>query len=313
MKIVVVGSGIVGQATGIGLSKDHQVTFLDINPEVVEALSLRGFDARLVTQPGELHFDIVMLCVSTPSAEDGSVNLSHIKSAMDDVEKLLLKNNKWSLVVVRSTVPPTTTERVLVPLLERNGLLRGRDFGVCMQPEFLRAKSSVEDFANPWVTVIGELDTRSGDLLTQVYQTFSGKLFRVSIAEAEMIKYVHNLRNALVISFANEMWLLNQHLGEATDINKVLSVVTVSAESAWNPQYGSVGGQPYGGTCLPKDTNGLLHFAGTHGLNLPLLAAVIAVNTIMEDLATRGQVPSAQIEGLCWKPAPVMIQEVSRE
>lgn len=225
MKIVVLGSGIVGTATGVGLMKDHNVTFLDINPSVVEAHLGQGHDARLVTNLEGLTFDVAMVCVSTPSSPSGAVELGHITCAMDTLQKLLDQNDRWSVVVIRSTVPPTVTEHVLAPLLERTGLRRGADFGLAMNPEFLRAISSVEDFAHPWVTVIGELDARSGDVLEQIYRPFGGKLFRVKIAEAEMIKYAHNLRNALVISFTNEMWLLNRAMGDPTDLDAVFNVV----------------------------------------------------------------------------------------
>lgn len=312
MKAIVLGSGIVGSATGIGLMKDHDVTFLDINPNVVAAHREQGRDARLTTDIAGLTFDLAMVCVSTPSSASGAVELSYIIAAMDTLEQLLLQNGKWSLVVIRSTVPPTTTERVLAPLLERSGLRRGVDFGLAMNPEFLRAVSSVEDFAHPWVTVIGQLDDRSGALLEEVYVPFGGKLFRVSIAEAEMIKYAHNLRNALVISFSNEMWLLNRAMGNPTDMNRVFDVVTQSAESAWNPRYGSVPGQPYGGTCLPKDTKALLHFAMAQGFSMPLLGAIVHVNTIMEEMAHMDIIPAAQIEGHCWQPAPSLKMEVSQ-
>ena len=309
MKIVVVGSGIVGTATGFGLKQGNDITFLDINPITVSALREQGYDARLTSDITGLTFDMVMVCVSTPSSPSGAVELGHIIKAMDTLETLLLQNNKWSLVVIRSTVPPTTTEHILAPLLERHGLRRGKDFGLCMNPEFLRAKSSVEDFAHPWVTVIGELDMRSGDMLEELYRPFGGKLFRVPIIEAELIKYVNNLRNALVISFTNEMWLLNRSMGSPADLNRVFDVVTQSAESAWNPRYGSIGGQPYGGTCLPKDTKGMFHFAMTQGHSMPLFGAVIHVNTLMEAMAEMGVVPQAQIEGHCWQPAPNIVCE----
>jgi len=303
-KIMIVGSGVVGQATGKGLiSKGHEVVFVDTNLEIIWMLSQEGLEARLPNELDDVCADISMFCVSTPSREDGSVNLDNITAAITNHGKWLKYQKGWHLVVIRSTVPPGTTRGVLLPLLEKiSGMVAGRDFGLCVQPEFLRAKSSEEDFLRPWATVIGEYDQRSGDTLKRIYTDFGSQIFRVSLEIAEFVKYAHNCANAAKISFFNQMWLLARELG--IDGNLALKIVVNTAESFWNPSYGTVGGQPFGGDCLPKDIKGLLTLAEKIGIEMPLLSAVISVNSQMEELAKQGVVPPATTNGPNWQPSP---------
>lgn len=194
------------------------------------------------------------------------------------------------LVIIRSTVPPGTTLNVLAPLLGE------RKYDLAYNPEFLRAQSSELDFAEPWATVIGG-DTFSAKARTRdIYRTFGGKYLYMNITEAELLKYVNNLRNATLISFNNEMWGIAQNLG--IDPQVVLDGAVITAESAWNPKYGSIGGAPYGGTCLPKDTVGLLRWLNSTGADAPLLRSVIEVNESMELIAP------ADTNGPRWAPHP---------
>lgn len=305
-RIIVVGSGVVGQATGKGLTKKgHEVVFVDVNAETVRRLREEGHEAYLTCDLPDIDAKITMFCVPTPSENDGRVNLDYITTAVADHGKWLgrRKENSWHLIVVRSTVPPWTTRRVLLPVLEKNsGLKAGKDFGMCMQPEFLRAKSSEEDFLNPWATVIGQLDTRSGDALEKVYANFCGRKFRVDLEVAEFEKYVHNCFNAVKISFSNEIWMAGNEMG--IDANSALEIATVTTEGLWNPGYGMVGGRPYGGTCLPKDTKGLEMAAKDLGISMSMLTTCIAVNEKMEELAAKGIVELAAISGPKWQPSP---------
>ena len=284
-KIMIVGSGVVGQATGKGLiKKGHEVVFVDISVETVRRLSQEGFEARLPDELGDIAAEISMFCVSTPPKGDGSVNLDYITTAIANHGEWLKRKKRereredaWHLVVIRSTVPPGTTRKILLPALEKSsGLTAGKDFGLCMQPEFLRAKSSEEDFLHPWVTVIGEYDQCSGDTLERIYTDFGSKIFRVDLDTAELVKYVHNCFNATKISFTNEIWEVSKKLG--IDGNLVMEIVAQSAEGMWNPKYGIKGGYPYGGNCLPKDTRGLKAFAQEIGIDMPLLEATIEIN-----------------------------------
>src|SRR5919197_1977690 len=315
-KIMIIGSGIVGQASGKGLiKKGYYVTFIDNNKAVVKKLKQEGFVAYL---PNELEDDnnssdadvdaeISMISVPTPAnRHDGSANLSYIASAMVQLGRWLKNkrkkskaydnnsNSNYHLVVIRSTVPIGTCRNVLLPLLQTaSGLGIGSDFGLCMQPEFMRTLSGEYDFLNPHVTVIGQFDKRSGDELEKIYSNFRAPLFRVGLEEAEFMKYIHNCFNATKISFANEMWLLGQRL--EIDANLALQLAAMSAEGFWNPNYGTIGGLPYGGPCLPKDIKAFLAFAKEFGIDMPLISAAESINSKRQKLAEKGQVPYATL------------------
>ena len=175
---------------------------------------------------------------------------------------------------------PGTTEEKLIPILERNSRGKvGQDFGVCTNPEYLREAQATEDFANPWIVVIGENDPRAGEILEDLYRPFGCSIRRVSIREAEYQKYAHNLFNATKISFFNEMRQVAERLG--IDPSRVFELVSHSAEGMWHPAYGTRDLGPFGGSCLPKDTQAFLAFAREKGTNMPLLQATIEVNRLL--------------------------------
>lgn len=277
MKIIIIGSGVVGQATGKGLAeKGHEIIFVDTKPSIISQLTDEGYDARLPSQIEQIEADISMFSVSVPAKSTGAVELGHIEAAMLRHAAWLDRQEKWHLVVVRSTVPPGTTRGRLCSILQTYHKKVGKDFGLCMQPEFLREKTGLEDFRHPWVILIGEYDKRSGDVLESLYRDFGGSIYRVSIETAEMEKYAHNLYNATKISFTNEIYRVCARID--LDGNEIMELVSQSAEGMWNPQYGTKGGYPFGGTCLPKDTSGFLTYARAKGLLMPLLEAVVEVN-----------------------------------
>jgi UDPglucose 6-dehydrogenase len=276
-RTLIVGSGVVGQATGKGFArKGHTVSFVDINPATIQQLRAEGLNARRADEVDWSAVDVVMLAVPTPS-EGGRIVLDYIEAAARDVGLGLASASQHVVVVVRSTVPPTTTERRITPILEQfSGKRAGRDFGVAMNPEFLRQISNVQDFARPWITVIGASDQRSAQILDELYQPFGALIVRCTPTEAEMIKYVNNVYNAVKISYFNEVHAICTQLG--IDGNLVGAAVARSAESMWNPLYGTRGGVPYGGACLPKDTAAFLDFVRQHKCEHLMLEATIAVN-----------------------------------
>ncbi len=170
----------------------------------------------------------------------------------------------------------------------------GKHFGLCMQPEFLRAVHCEEDFLEPKAIVIGEYDKCSGDYLESLYQNFKAPVIRVDLTTAEFIKYVNNCFNATKISFANQIWLIGQRLG--LDVNSILNISVQTTEGYWNPRYGIVGGQPFGGACLMKDVEGFNNFASQIDIDVPLLRAAVEVNKQMYALAEEGVVPHATDE-----------------
>jgi UDPglucose 6-dehydrogenase len=302
--VVIVGSGVVGTATGVGFSAaGHRVLFCDVSETRTRLLRKRGFatigpDRLLEAEP-----DAFLISVPTPTVA-GATDLSFVRDASDAVGRAIAEHRGWPLVVVRSTVPPGTTEGVVIPAVEaasgkRAGAGRGEGFGVCMNPEFLRAVSAESDFTNPRVIVIGADDGRSEDALRAIYQPWSDVPTVVTtIRTAEATKYVSNLFNATKISFFNEMHRILSAVGADPDV--AAGAVSLGAEGMWNPRYGTRGGAAFDGACLPKDTAGFLGFADGIGMGelMPLLRAVIQVN---EEIAATGGIevpgrPSADDE-----------------
>ncbi len=289
-RIAIIGSGVVGRATGRGFGElGHDVIFVDTDPRVVRRLRQEGHRA---IDPGalkEVQPSVSMICVPTPNDCTGRQDPTFLETALAAVGPLLTGGG-YHLVVIRCTVLPTVTENLVVPALEGwSGGKAGRDFGVCMNPEFLREASAEHDFLKPWIVVIGELDQRSGDLLEELYSPLCRRsdapIFRTDLRTAEMTKYAHNLFNATKISFTNEMWLLSRELG--IDGNQVMALTAQSAEGMWNPSYGIRGGFPYGGNCLPKDMGAIVNLAESQGWHMPLLEATIDVNQRVTEAARR--------------------------
>jgi UDPglucose 6-dehydrogenase len=275
--LLIVGSGVVGQATGKGfIRKGHRVSFVDVNPSTIDKLRSTGFDAMTMRDVDWNKIDIVMLAVSTPTVDDRIV-LDYIESAAWDVGKGIGSTKKHLVVVVRSTVPPTTTAQRIKGVLETaSGKIAGDRFSLAMNPEFLRQATSEQDFDRPWVTVIGAHDERAARVLKALYLPFKSLIVECTPTEAEMIKYVSNIYNAVKISYFNEVHAICEKLG--IDSGVVGSAVARTAESMWNPLYGTRGGVPFGGACLPKDTSAFLAFCHDQKFAHLLLEATVEAN-----------------------------------
>lgn len=276
MKIAIVGSGFVGQATGKGLAKHgHGITFVDIDQTKVDQLKSNGYQAT-ISNDFKVDHDIIMMTLPTPTV-NGKIVLDYIKEAAGKIGALLRKNQTYTTVVIRSTVPPGTTNKIILPIIETTSAKRsGRGFGVAMQPEFLRQVSADQDFERPWHIVIGADDKPTGDLLETIYKPFNAPIDRMSIEEAEMQKYVHNLYNANKIAFFNEMRSICDKEGWNAD--KILMATAQSCEGIWNPIYGLRDFGPFDGACLPKDTAALLEWCRKNSHNAEILSAIISQN-----------------------------------
>jgi UDPglucose 6-dehydrogenase len=291
-RIFIVGSGVVGSATGRGLAAaGHTVTFVDIAPARLAALADEGLDARPALDLAGEPESFIFLTLPTPN-RGGSYDLTALRQGAEDVGRALRQADARHVVVVRSTVPPGTTEGVVRPAVEQAaGLLEGDGFSIAANPEFLRAASADDDFRWPWMTVVGARSRRVGERLGDLLSPFGGEL-RVfgDPATAELVKCAHNIYNAAKISFWNEMWLVCRRLG--IDHDDVAGTVARSAEGSFNREYGIRGGAPYGGECLPKDTLGFLGFASSIGVRMPILEAVTEVNDVLHGMV------AAELDGL---------------
>jgi UDPglucose 6-dehydrogenase len=280
-RIVIVGSGVVGTATGRGfLDAGHDVTFVDVLQSRIEALTADGFTATSrVSLGSEPAF--VFLTLPTPNV-GRRYDLTAFESGVTSVGRALKGSPRVHTVVVRSTVPPGTTEGVVKSILEcESGKSVNDGFALASNPEFLRAASAREDFRWPWMTVIASRNKRTQERLRFLLQPFGGEI-RIfdDPATAEFIKCAHNIYNAAKISFWNEMWFVAERVG--LNLEEISSTVAASAEGSFNQAYGIRGGAPYGGVCLPKDTNGFLGWAAELGADMPMLKSVIAVNESLE-------------------------------
>jgi UDPglucose 6-dehydrogenase len=280
-RIFIMGGGVVGTATGAGFREiGHSVTVVDILPDRVEWLRGQGLDASLYLElPAEPSF--VFLTLPTP--HDGRrYDLSVFTKGVEDVGRALRTSEQVHTIIVRSTVPPGTTEGLVRTTLESaSGKRAHHDFALASNPEFLRAASAADDFRWPWMTIVSSRNKRTQERVAQLLSPFGGQMKTYDDpATAEFIKCSHNIYNAAKISFWNEMWRVADRIGLNAD--EIAETVADSAEGSFNRQYGIRGGAPYGGVCLPKDTNGFLGFAADLGVDMPLLEAVVRVNESME-------------------------------
>jgi UDPglucose 6-dehydrogenase len=295
VRIVIVGAGVVGTATGKGFARrGHAVGFVDTDGERVESLRAEGLAASHdvdLRGPATL----VLLSVPTPSGS-GGYDLAPIRHAAAAVGDALRRADEPITVAVRSTVAPGTLEGTVQPIIEeRSGLRAGEAFSLASNPEFLRAECALEDFLSPWMTVIGARSKRTRERLSALYRPFGGELRTFADpAEAELVKLVHNLYNAAKISFFNEVWTVATQLG--LDADRVTATVARSAEASWNVDYGIRGGRPYAGACLPKDVAGFLAFARELGVAAPVSEATALVNERMHAIAAEFDGRSGMID-----------------
>jgi UDPglucose 6-dehydrogenase len=278
MRVSIIGSGVVGEATGKGLHmKGNAVLFHDIDGEKLNALEQQGFHVTGSLAEAIHGSDILFICVPTPTVR-GTFDAHVVEGVVADIGHVLSSAEGYKRVVVRSTVLPTVTRARIVPLLEEcSHLHAGLDFGVCMNPEFLRERLALHDFLNPSRVVIGEFDQRSGDAVAELYAPFNAPVIRTNLDTAEIIKYAANLFLATKISFFNEIYMLCEKMRVNAD--------TVSKTVALDPRigdYGIQGGKPFDGNCFPKDLAAFITFAKSLNVDPKLLQAALAVNEAID-------------------------------
>jgi UDPglucose 6-dehydrogenase len=291
-RIVVIGSGVVGTATGSGFARaGHDTTFVDIDEDRIAALRSAGFRATNVV---DLDGPAAFVFLSLPTPHVGrSYDLTAFEAGLSSVGAALASCRSFHTVIVRSTVPPGTCEGLVKERLQQvSGKVAGTDFALASAPEFLRAASALEDFIFPWMTVIASRSRRTVERIEELFAPFGGEIQTFSDPRiAEMIKCSHNVFNAAKISFWNEMWRVCTALGiDAQDVGRT---VARSAEGSTNPNYGIRGGAPYGGACLPKDVAGFLGLADSLGIDVPLVEGVAQVNGLMQSMLEARSAPVA--------------------
>lgn len=298
-RISIVGTGYVGLSTAVCFAlRGHQVVASTLSEDKVRMINSKkapfhepgmGDALNISIDSGNLRAensrgqavrqtDVTFLAVGTPEQADGTIDLRYVISASKDIGEALREKDTYHLVVVKSTVTPGTTRGVVKVTLERTSeLTAGDDFGLCMNPEFLRQGSAIEDTLRPDRVVIGEFDGRSGrrleDLLSDFYKR-SVPILKMGLESAEMVKYASNAFLATKISYANEIANICEHV-PGLDVLNVMA--GVGLDNRINPKFLDAGAG-FGGSCLPKDARALCRFAEASGYHAPLLRAALAVN-----------------------------------
>jgi GDP-mannose 6-dehydrogenase len=301
MKITVFGMGYVGCVSAACLAEQgHEVTGVDVDDTKVslvnegrspivepglEELIQRGIQSRklcAVTRASALG-DVVMVCVGTPSNENGSLGLDHMLKVIGDIGDLLRSAPKFVVIAIRSTVLPGTVQETIIPRLEqRSGKVCGREFGVCMNPEFMRETTSVKDFADPPFTVIGAQDEFTARQMAEVYGKLSAPVELTTIREAEMVKYACNAFHATKVCFANEIGKVAKQLD--VDSHRVMDILCKDTKLNLSPYYLKPG-FAFGGSCLPKDLRAILYKARQVDVELPMLSSLLESNRKHVELA----------------------------
>jgi GDP-mannose 6-dehydrogenase len=218
-----------------------------------------------------LETDASVICVGTPSNGNGSLNLTFLEQVCREIGSALKDKPSYHVVVVRSTMLPGTVQEKLIVQLEKfSGKRAGSDFGVALNPEFLREGCAIDDYYRPSYIIIGELDARSGDTVQAMYTCIDAPVIRTSIRTAEMLKYVSNSFHAVKVVFANEIGTLCKAHG--IDGQEVMDLFCQDRRLNISPAYLKPG-FAFGGSCLPKDLRALLYRAKERDLDCPLLSA----------------------------------------
>jgi GDP-mannose 6-dehydrogenase len=297
MNISLFGLGYVGAVTATCLAElGHRVVGVEVSrdkvdminegkapvvePELQDRIGAVVSDGRLrATQDAEtaiISSDISLICVGTPSDSVEGVSLETVENVITQIGSALRFKNSRHAVVVRSTVPPGTTQERLSPALQAaSGRCIGADLELCCNPEFLREGSAVRDFYHPPFNMVGSF-VETGPLATEeIYRDVQSPVIRTSCSIAESVKYVSNTYHALKITFANEVGSLLKVKG--IDSRRVMDVFCQDRQLNLSGAYLRPG-FAFGGSCLPKDTRALAHLARTSNVKLPLLEHILASN-----------------------------------
>ncbi len=281
MDITVVGVGYVGLTTGVAFAElGNNVRLIDIDKEKIEKIRKgiapiyeeglqemlqRNMDRIKATTTYNEIDDIVFVCVGTPSLPDGSINLSYVKEAVENAAR----NMEEGIIVIKSTVFPGTTEKILRPIAEKYS----NKISLAMNPEFLREGKALHDFMHPDRIVIGARDEKTAEMLKELYKPIDAPILVTNPTVAELIKYASNAFLATKISFANEIGNLAKLLG--IDVYEVMKGVAMDHRIS---PYFLNAGIGFGGSCFPKDLKALRAGAKKFGYDMRLIDAVLKIN-----------------------------------
>jgi GDP-mannose 6-dehydrogenase len=296
VNISVFGLGFVGTVTAAGLAnRGHNVIGVDIDRSKVEMLSkglspvrepkveellassIRGGRVRATTDLANAvaASAISLICINVETQRNGEQNTGALEQLMDQIGVAISQKEQFHAVAIRSTILPSTTRRRLLPILERIAGTVGDRVGLAHHPEFMREGSAVADFQDVPRAVIGELDSRTADILVELFGEFSRSLYRTTPEISEAVKYADNAWHALKVTFANEIATLCHP--DRIDSHALMELFCADdrlniSNAYLKPGFG------FGGPCLGKDLRAFVHWGKAAGLELPLLSSIDASN-----------------------------------
>lgn len=305
MNVSIFGLGYVGCVSAACLARQgHRVLGVDLNEAKVETVNS---GRSPIVEPGLAEIvhesvnagrlsastdaagavagtDVSLICVGTPGLASGRLDTSFLERVSEEIGIALRSKEAAHLVVVRSTVLPGTVEDVIIPALERaSGRSLGTTLRVCVNPEFLREGTSIQDFFQPPFTLIGGADDVSMELLRRLYAGVEAPTYHLDIRTAEMVKYACNAYHGLKVSFANEIGNICKAAG--VDSHKVMEVFCADTKLNISPAYLKPG-FAFGGSCLPKDLRALVYRAKQADVQTPVLSASLESNRLQIERAT---------------------------
>ncbi|MGC8696258.1 MAG: UDP-glucose dehydrogenase family protein [Conexivisphaera sp.] len=299
-RVAIFGLGYVGLVTAVAMaSRGIEVVGYDVDGARVEALSSgrtpiyepgleellgRAMDGGAISFTGDPADAVrgsgfVFISVGTPSREDGSMDPRYVEAAARDIGRAMRADPRYRVVVVKSTVIPGTTTGIVRSALEReSGMACCRDFGLAMNPEFLREGKAIEDALRPDRVVIGEADRGSGDALEALWRSAvenDPPVLRTTPENAELIKYANNSFLAMKVSFANMFARLCMRV-PGCDVDVVMR--GIGMDRRIGPEFLNAG-MAWGGSCFPKDLRAISSFARDRGVGLDLVEAALGMNS----------------------------------
>ena len=307
MRVSIIGAGYVGLVSAVGLAEvGHDVLCVDRDKSKIDLINEGkspiyeeglaellaaniGKRLRAITSIAEAvnKTDLTIIAVDTPF--DGErIVLRSIEDVAREIGRALAEKDSYHTVVVKSTVVPGTTDSFVLPILEEaSGKLAGEDFGLGMNPEFLREGQAIADFLNPDRIVLGGIDRRSHDVMSDLYEPFTGvELLRTTTRTAEMVKYTANSLLATLISFSNEIANLAARVGvdamevmRGVHLDKRFTPIDGDGSRVWPGAISYLEpGCGFGGSCFPKDVKSLIAFGEEHDSPMRILQSVMDVN-----------------------------------
>jgi GDP-mannose 6-dehydrogenase len=313
VKLSVFGLGYVGCVSAACLAEaGNEVIGVDVNSTKIEIINAGkspiiedGINELMakVVKSGRLlatsdserairDSDLSLVCVGTPSNQNGSLDLRHVEQVCREIGRALKTKKQRHAVVIRSTMLPGTIQNTVVPALEESsGKKAVTDFGICINPEFLREGSSLKDYHSPPFTLIGADDEQTIAAVRGLYANINAPVFVTSLKTAEMVKYVCNCFHALKVSFANEIGNVCKAL--EIDSHEVMHVFCQDTKLNLSPYYLKPG-FAFGGSCLPKDLRAINYKAKELDVEVPVLSAILPSNRLQIERAVEMVVRSGK-------------------